>query len=71
MKTQDEEPRRLLRPAEFAALVGCSAKRISNLLSSRRIPGAVRVPGMGWRINYGLFLKLTEENAVIPKWVKR
>jgi hypothetical protein len=64
----ETEPRRLPRPEEFAYLVGCSKKRISNLLSARQIPGAVKVPGLGWRVNYNLFLKLTEEHVVLPKW---
>ena len=72
MKMQMEtEPRRLLRPAEFADLVGCSKKRISNLLSARQIPGAVKVPGLGWRVNYSLFMKLMEEHVVLPKWETR
>jgi predicted DNA-binding transcriptional regulator AlpA len=72
MKTQNEnEPRRLLRPGEFAELIGCSKKRISNLLSARQIPGAVRIPGLGWRVNYNLFMKLMDEHVVLPKWETR
>lgn len=69
MEIVEKETRRLLRPDQFAELIGCSKKRVQNLLGSRKIPGAVRIPRIGWRIRYDVFLQnieaSTEETAKI------
>jgi hypothetical protein len=67
-ESSEPERRKLLRPAEFAESIGISKRRCQNLLSARRIPGAVKIPGVGWRVNLDLFVRLCSENAVVPKW---
>ena len=60
-----EEHERLLKPSEFGELIGCSKKRVQNLLARRKFPGAVRIPGViGWRIPYSVFLELIEKGRV-------
>ena len=57
---------RLLRADQLAALIGVSKKRVQNLLSRHLIPGAVKVPALGWRIRYDIYLANLEEKPKEP-----
>ena len=65
MEIENSLPR-LLRADQFAELVGISRKRCQNLLSRRLIPGAVKVPALGWRIRYDIYLANLEEKPKEP-----